>query len=237
LYRSGNLSTLQLVMGDDAQSMLAQQGLAVSLADRQAEVIRRYTNAQRDVTSARADYSGRMKDLQVLAAQQRTRIKDLKAKVKAVEVQLSRLTTGQRALLTTSRASLRAGLTCGQAGIPTASGAAGKAVEYACSKVGDSYVWAAAGPNTFDCSGLTLRAWEQAGVHLPHSADDQFHRGRRVALADIQPGDLVFYHYSGGFQHLGMYVGNGYAIHAPHTGDVVRLYLISQYVPAAIARL
>ena len=74
----------------------------------------------------------------------------------------------------------------------------------------------------FDCSGLTLHAWAQAGVLLPHYTGSQFMRGQRITRAeDLRPGDLLFFHDDLG--HVGMYIGNGQMIHAPQTGDVVRV--------------
>jgi peptidoglycan DL-endopeptidase CwlO len=101
---------------------------------------------------------------------------------------------------------------------PTASGRAAAAVEYALAQVGDAYVWGAEGPDGFDCSGLTLMAWRQAGVSLPHSSSMQMSSGTPVSQSQLQPGDLVFYYSP--VSHVGIYVGNGQIVHAanPSTG-------------------
>jgi peptidoglycan DL-endopeptidase CwlO len=101
-----------------------------------------------------------------------------------------------------------------------ASGGAATAVAVAKSKLGSPYVWAAAGPSTFDCSGLTMYAWAAAGVQLPHSSAMQMSSGTRVSTSALQPGDLVFY--GSPVHHVALYVGGGQVIHAPETGDVVR---------------
>ena len=101
-----------------------------------------------------------------------------------------------------------------------ASGGAATAVAAAKSKLGSAYVWAAAGPSTFDCSGLTMWAWAQAGVSLPHSSSMQYSSGTKVSTSSLQPGDLVFY--GSPIHHVALYVGGGQVIHAPQTGDVVR---------------
>jgi cell wall-associated NlpC family hydrolase len=101
-----------------------------------------------------------------------------------------------------------------------ASGGAATAVAVAKSKLGSPYVWAAAGPSTFDCSGLTMYAWAAAGVQLPHSSAMQMSSGRSVSTSALQPGDLVFY--GSPVHHVALYVGGGQVIHAPQTGDVVR---------------
>ena len=101
------------------------------------------------------------------------------------------------------------------------SGRAAAAVQYALAQVGDSYVYGATGPDAFDCSGLTMRAWAQAGVSLPHSSSAQFASGPRIAASDLQPGDLVFYYSP--ISHVGIYIGNGMIVHAanPSTGVAV----------------
>jgi peptidoglycan DL-endopeptidase CwlO len=101
-----------------------------------------------------------------------------------------------------------------------ASGGAATAIAAARSKLGSPYVWAAAGPSTFDCSGLIMYAWGKAGVSLPHSSAMQMSSGRRVSPSALQPGDLVFY--GSPVHHVALYVGGGQVIHAPQTGDVVR---------------
>jgi cell wall-associated NlpC family hydrolase len=104
----------------------------------------------------------------------------------------------------------------------TGGGRAARAVQYALSQVGDRYVAAAAGPSSFDCSGLTMQAWRQAGISLPHYSRSQYSVTRRVPLSQAQPGDLVFY-FGSGAHHVGMYIGNGKMVHAanPRTGVVV----------------
>ncbi len=95
------------------------------------------------------------------------------------------------------------------------------AVKVALDQLGKPYVWAAAGPDTFDCSGLTMFAYAHAGISLAHYTGDQFNQGRHVSRGELQPGDLVFFEQNLG--HMGMYIGNGNFIHAPHTGDVVKI--------------
>ena len=88
------------------------------------------------------------------------------------------------------------------------SGNAGAAVPTRWRQVGDAYVYGAAGPDAFDCSGLTMMAWAQAGVSLPHSSSAQYGSGPHVAASALQPGDLVFYYSP--ISHVGMYIGNGH---------------------------
>ncbi|TNY35304.1 C40 family peptidase [Thermomonospora catenispora] len=100
-------------------------------------------------------------------------------------------------------------------------GKAAQALRYAMTKLGKPYVWGAAGPNAFDCSGLTMWAYKQVGINLPHYTGSQWNAGTRIPRSQLQPGDLVFFHSD--LHHVGMYVGNGKFIHAPQTGDVVKI--------------
>ncbi|KAA9373880.1 NlpC/P60 family protein [Microbispora cellulosiformans] len=108
-----------------------------------------------------------------------------------------------------------------------ASGRGGEAAQWALKQIGKPYVWAAAGPSGFDCSGLTMRAWQRAGVSLDHWTGTQWTSGRHVPLKELQSGDLLFYgrlsRSPGTIHHVGLYIGRGMMVHAPQTGDVVRI--------------
>lgn len=96
------------------------------------------------------------------------------------------------------------------------------AIEYAKAQLGKPYVFATAGPTTFDCSGLTLQAWAAAGYSLDHYSGTQYRQTTRISEAELLPGDLVFYG-PGGANHVSMYVGEGMVIAAPYSGTVVRV--------------
>ena len=101
----------------------------------------------------------------------------------------------------------------------------GQAVALAYQFLGVPYVWGGATPSGFDCSGLTMYVYARLGIKLGHYTGFQYYEGRRVPRDQLQPGDLLFFHANsaGVPQHEGMYIGNGSFIHAPHTGDVVRI--------------
>jgi cell wall-associated NlpC family hydrolase len=103
----------------------------------------------------------------------------------------------------------------------SASGRAKIAVQFAMAQLGKPYVYGAAGPNAYDCSGLTMAAWAAAGVQLSHYAPDQQYAGPRISPSQAVPGDLIFYYSLP--SHVAMYIGNGMVIHAPHTGSVVQI--------------
>jgi cell wall-associated NlpC family hydrolase len=110
---------------------------------------------------------------------------------------------------------------------PGTSPGAATAVQTALAQRGKPYIWAAAGPNAFDCSGLTAYAWAAAGVYLPHNAEAQYNSEAKVALGDLEPGDLVYYYRP--ISHVAMYIGNGMVVEAPTSGEVVKV--VSTYAP------
>ena len=91
-------------------------------------------------------------------------------------------------------------------------------VEFAHSRLGCPYVWGATGPTTFDCSGLTQWCYAQAGISIPRNSEAQYAEGRKIPMSEIQPGDILWKP-----GHVGIYIGNNMYIHAPHTGDVVKI--------------
>jgi cell wall-associated NlpC family hydrolase len=111
--------------------------------------------------------------------------------------------------------------------LPPVGGGAGAAVAYAKAQLGKPYEYGAAGPNSFDCSGLTMAAWAQAGVGMPHNSESQYNKFPHVPMSQLQPGDILWRP-----DHVGIYVGGGMAIHATHPGDVVR-YISASYFQGA----
>jgi cell wall-associated NlpC family hydrolase len=107
----------------------------------------------------------------------------------------------------------------------THGGVVGVAMRY----LGVPYVWGGASPSGFDCSGLVMYAFAQIGISLPHSSYAQYGYGTAVSRGDLQPGDIVFFD---GLGHVGIYVGGGSFIHAPHTGDVVKISSLSGWYAA-----
>lgn len=104
---------------------------------------------------------------------------------------------------------------------PPVSPGAASAVAFARAQLGKPYVFATSGPNTFDCSGLTMAAWASAGVRMPHYSGSQATMFPRVSWEQLKPGDIVAFY--GDLHHVGLYIGGGMMIHAPQTGDVVKI--------------
>ena len=103
-------------------------------------------------------------------------------------------------------------------------------VSIALQYLGVPYVWAGASPSGFDCSGFTMYVYAKVGVSLPHNAAMQYGLGHAVSRSQLAPGDLVFFN---GLSHVGLYIGGGRFVHAPHTGDVVKISSLSEYWYAA----
>jgi peptidoglycan DL-endopeptidase CwlO len=113
---------------------------------------------------------------------------------------------------------------------PGNAGTGAQAVGIAMRYLGVPYVWGGASPGGFDCSGLTMYVYAQLGISLPHYAAAQYGMGYAVGQDQLQAGDLVFF---SGLGHMGMYIGGGSFIHAPHTGDVVKISSLSDSYYAA----
>ncbi|MFD6529099.1 NlpC/P60 family protein [Streptomyces sp. NPDC060184] len=121
-------------------------------------------------------------------------------------------------------------------GVPTAPNSrAAAAVAFAYGALGKPYVWGATGPSAYDCSGLTQAAWRAAGVSLPRTTYTQINAGQRVSRAQLAPGDLVFFY--SGISHVGLYVGDGKMIHAPHPGAPIRIAPIDEMPFAGATRV
>jgi peptidoglycan DL-endopeptidase CwlO len=115
---------------------------------------------------------------------------------------------------------------------PTGDSVEAIALRYALTRRGDPYLWAAAGPDEFDCSGLVVWAYAQEGISLPHYTGSLWDEGMHVSRADLQPGDLVFFFPD--ISHVGIYIGDGLMVDAPSTGQVVQVQAVfwDEYVGA-----
>jgi cell wall-associated NlpC family hydrolase len=170
--------------------------------------------AERAVAAQKASIEGTLRE-------QRNLLEGLKAEERA---RLARL-QAERAAAAKRAAALARASRHRSSDFPTydgpASGRAGVAVSEAYAQMGKPYEWGAAGPSSFDCSGLTMWAWARGGVSLPHSSQQQYAVTQHVSREDVQPGDLVFF--GSPIHHVGIYIGGGRMISAPHTGDYVKI--------------
>jgi cell wall-associated NlpC family hydrolase len=117
---------------------------------------------------------------------------------------------------------------------PSPHGGAQQAIAYAKAQLGEPYQWGASGPGSWDCSGLTMKAWASAGTYLPHYSVAQYEAGVPITVSELRRGDLVFWSSNGqpsGIHHVAMYIGNGQIIHAPRTGRPVEIDDMYYWVP------
>jgi cell wall-associated NlpC family hydrolase len=170
--------------------------------------------------------------LSKLTAEEKARLaalereKEAEAKRKAEELARRQAAAKAEAERKAEEAAKEAGST-GDTGTGTGTGSdtsattkAEKVLAFARAQIGKPYVWGATGPSSYDCSGLTQAAWKAAGVDIPRTTWDQVEIGTRIATADLQPGDLVFFYDD--ISHVGIYKGDGMMIHAPKPGANVR---------------
>ncbi len=248
-YRAGGLDTLSAILTGDPGSVLDRVGALNALGRRAHTAESRERLARVDLTEARTTARTTLADaqsafdavtdqkriIQASAGRQRTLLDGLVAKQADLERQArEREAAAQRArqqAAAAEAARIAQAAAAEQARLRQQSGlvqqasdafaAAPVAVAEAYRQIGKPYVWGAEGPDAFDCSGLTQWVWAKAGAQLPHYTGDQWNAGRHVSRDQLIPGDLVFF--NAALDHVGVYIGNGQMIHAPHTGAVVRV--------------
>ena len=238
-YTSGGIDTsLQVLLAEDPNEFLAQAAALDQVQQGQASALRRtqttrlrlaqseaaVADKERIASRARKNMSDSKKEADSKLAEAQSLLNNLEQKQRDRLAAMARAER-QAAISAAAAASAAISASSGSAssgGGYTGGGRAAKAVQYALSQVGDRYVAAAAGPSAFDCSGLTMQAWRQAGISLPHYSRSQYSVTRRVPLSQAQPGDLVFY-FGSGAHHVGLYIGNGKMVHAanPRSGVLV----------------
>jgi cell wall-associated NlpC family hydrolase len=222
-YRNGGIDqTLQLVFADDPQDFIDRAASLDALSTRQARALRGVVEARREL---RAN--------QVLAAQQLAIVEQQRRALAGEKAEVERNLRAAQAVLNRLEAKSRARLSARAsrddgpredllANLPLPNSArAAKAIGFALRQIGDRYVWAADGPDGFDCSGLTMAAWRAAGVSLPHSSRQQYATGRKVPRGQLAPGDLVYFYSP--ISHVGIYLGDGKMVHAPNPGRRVEI--------------
>jgi peptidoglycan DL-endopeptidase CwlO len=199
------LETVQMLnLISDHQGDVARVASAATDASRKAETAA--TNAVAATIAKRDEVSKQQQALQGQIDKYKTLLATLTAAERASYFNQNTVSPTQVANITPA---------------PAKSKGAAAAVSAAMSQRGKPYVWGAAGPDSYDCSGLTMWAWGQAGVSLPHQSADQQAMLPAVDRSQLQPGDLVFF--GSPAYHVGMYIGNGMFVQAPTSGDVVKV--------------
>jgi hypothetical protein len=213
VYRGGDAGLMTAFLSDGTPNALADR---LSFLDTFA---RDQARELRDVLALKNDYDAQKAPIDQLVADLGVQDKDLSERKAQIEARLDELQQLRRqAYGTTGDTGSFRPWPCPATYAPTAGYTA---AAFACAQAGATYVWAAASPGAYDCSGLTMASWQQVGVYLPHNAASQRRSMPYVDRADLQVGDLVFYYSD--LRHVGIYVGDGKIMHAPQAGDFVRM--------------
>ncbi|MCP3756439.1 C40 family peptidase [Streptomyces sp. TBY4] len=238
-YRAGGIDpAVELMLSEDPDDYLAKAAALDRLSGRQARQLDELRSEQRRLGQERREASRKLAELDALRADVAKEKRAVTAKLAAARRLLNEMPTQERAEF--DRASRSAGRPDGLPDLPDiaasgpASGRAMTAVMAARSAVGRPYVWGSTGPSGFDCSGLMVWSYRQAGVALPRTSQAQRHAGRRVSLSEARPGDLVTYRSDA--SHVGMYVGNGQVVHAPYPGARVRYDPVGMMPVSSVTR-
>jgi cell wall-associated NlpC family hydrolase len=222
-YMNGGLGTpLELLTTSSAQTLISRAAFMQELQQQNGDQVSQIAEGVAAAQRARA------------SAEQQTR----RAKQLAAEMAIKRRQAQSKIRLLNSSVFKKAMAVFNQTGnypnvaIPTANTIGAQALRAALTRRGDPYVWGAAGPSSFDCSGLVLWAYAQVGISLPHFTGDQWNMGVHVGRNQLQPGDLVFFYPDIG--HVGLYIGNGLMVDAPDFGQTVQVQPVmwSVYVGA-----
>ncbi|SIS20788.1 C40 family peptidase [Williamsia sterculiae] len=235
-YRGARVNRLYAVLVSDSPQSLLDQMSGLEMVSRQTSAdLRDYSATKKRAEEAKTQADAATKTASAaVAAAEKTRA-DLQARQSQLQMQIAQvkavyesLTGSQLAALTGPNFSFDPRL------LPRGTAAAVIAVQAALTRIGDPYVWGATGPDQFDCSGLMVWAYQQAGKLLPRSSQAQLQSGTAVDRKDLQPGDLIIYYPDA--THVGMYVGEGFVIHASTFGVPVKVVPIDAAGPYNSAR-
>lgn len=225
-YKSGTLSQgLELLFSSDPTLYLSSAGALDAITRGKSAQLRKYQAAQQRLSATKLTVNDKL--ALVTAAQKKFAAQSALAlsKLKEAELLLSKLKKEDRERLAKLAAAQedadQASSLIAAADAKGVSGRAGIALKYALKQIGDRYVFGAAGLVNWDCSGLTMRAYQAAGVSLPHSSSAQSRLGKKVSLKALKPGDLLFF--GRPISHVGIYLGGGRMVHAPRSGSRVKV--------------
>ena len=227
-YKNGSMSqSLELLFSSDPKLFLAAAGSLESVTRKQSLQLKQYSVAKQRLTAT----SLTVNDKLVLAKRAQARFiaqeKAVKDKLAAAQKLLNSLSKAERerlARLNDNAENADQKKSLAQAAKSNlGSGRGSIALRFSIKQIGDRYVYGAAGPTLWDCSGLTMRAFGTAGVSLPHSAAAQARYGKNVPLNQLKPGDLVFFGRNRYISHVGIFISKGLMVNAPRPGSRVKI--------------
>ncbi|KPC93860.1 C40 family peptidase [Streptomyces albus] len=223
-YRNGGIDpSVQLFLSSDPDDYLDKASAMDQLSTKQASALKKIQAKQRLLAQQRKEASGKLKDLSETRTELGRKKKEIQAKLSQAQGLLNSMTAKEKAKLAAQqkKAEHKSSEQAGMSDVKAGSGRAAAALAAAKTKIGSPYVWGATGPSSFDCSGLTSWAYQQAGVSLPRTSQAQANAGTRISSqSQLKPGDLVLFY--GDLHHIGLYAGNGQVLHAPKPGANVR---------------
>jgi cell wall-associated NlpC family hydrolase len=225
-YKAGSLSqSLELLFSSDPTLYLESAGSLEAITRQKSIALKKYQSATQKLTATSltvADRVAQVKALEKKLAQQSAVAQAKLAKAEAILAKLKKEDRERLARLAQEAEDAdQASSLAAAKRVSGISGRAGVAIKYAFKQIGDRYVFGAAGLTYWDCSGLTMRAYQAAGVNLPHSSAAQSRMGKSISFSQKKPGDLLFF--GSPVSHVGIYIGNGKMVHAPRSGSRVKI--------------
>ena len=225
-YKSGPLSkSLELLFSSNPAQYLSTAGSLEAVTRQKTIDLKKFSVATQRLNATSLTLSDKLALVKAAEARFKKQQDIANAKLAEAEVLLKKLTTAERerlAKLNDDEENADQQRSLADAGKYSGlSGRGGAAIKYALEQIGDKYVFGADGMTTWDCSGLTMRAFRTAGVSLPHSSRAQYGYGKAIARKDLQPGDLVFF--GKPISHVAIYLGPDRMLHAPRKGSQVKI--------------
>jgi cell wall-associated NlpC family hydrolase len=225
-YKSGPLSkSLELLFSSDPSLYLSTAGSLEAVTRKKSADLKKFSVATQRLNATSLTVADKLSLVKAAEAKFRKQLAIANSKLDEAEALLAKLTAAERerlAKLNDDEENADQERSLANAGkYGSVSGRGGTAIKYALAQIGDRYIFGADGLTTWDCSGLTMRAFGAAGVSLPHSSRAQYRYGKAISRKELQPGDLVFF--GKPISHVAIYLGGNRMLHAPRKGSRVKI--------------
>jgi len=225
-YKSGPLSkSLELLFSSDPSLYLSTAGSLEAVTRKKSADLKKFSVATQRLNATSLTVADKLSLVKAAEAKFKKQLDIANSKLDQAEALLAKLTAAERerlAKLNDDEENADQQRSLADAGkYGSVSGRGGTAIKYALAQIGDRYIFGADGLTTWDCSGLTMRAFGAAGVSLPHSSRAQYNYGKAISRKDLLPGDLVFF--GKPISHVAIYLGGNRMLHAPRKGSRVKI--------------